>query len=758
MLSSEEQLDIVDVDPIDPIKEEEIPPLPSVEKIIEDMEARGDVIRFDLQKNLYKDRDGSWKELTPEMFWTLFRHTHEILVPHQFEKWIIGQDEALEKFRLNLVEWPRKLKDLTVLAERGKPVSQILKERPGPFILLVGEPGTGKSLLIKAGAEILAGVYKQWGIELYDVVAVKNPYDSYAPLTRYVKAGEGRKVCEAARNIITPTEIRDAVLNRFLWFLVLFGGSMVGTAILLLTMGFVLFDPAEAWFALVPSIGQVWLLVGVILMIFPLFIIMFQRMGVINLFVGKETEPNLLVDNSDGRLWTDATVTNASLLFGDVEWDPLGRSKAPHLRIKAGDTHKSHRKLLYIDEVRNLLFQPKIVAELLQIMEDGSSHIAGHEGFGGSSSTASQTVKTKNKVDCQFFLVAAGNLDVMALLESNEQGRALRDRFEGYGDIIYMKDEMEATPLNEMKIAQVVADEIYRFNFNPATADAVREVVSLMRRWASNNKHFKIRFRRVIGIIRRAAQLSWDANDSYIREEHVRQAYWMTRPLEEQYLLDHMKKTEGLHLLTAKGSAVGVINGLYVSGSGEGHLVGGANQISVWMKKVDDPERADYDIALDVKEGSWIEVSKKTVRAAIYRLYGIDLAKDYYVHVSFPQQKDVDGPSAGAAMTLAIMSILGDPDLPPEQRKPVPLRQDIGVTGTIENLGVGEKGDIKVGPVGGVYEKALGAKRFGLKSVICPKENYEHTLDKSIQRDIRVAPCSTIREYFSILTAEDGVK
>lgn len=711
------------------------PPIPTAEKIVEDMEARKDTIRFDLTEDY-------WKE-NPEEFWEKFRHTDEILVPHRFEDWIVGQEEAVEKLRLNLIEWPRKLRDLTALAERERPVSQILRERPGPYVLLLGEPGTGKSLLIKVAAEYLEELYKREGIELYDVLAVKNPSDDYAPLIRYARAGDGRKIQSAANKLPKKGNIRDSAIKEFLLFLVIMGAMFIASGMFLWV--YISFqDPTYAWWV-ANSLWQGWLLIGVFMCVFPILILVIWRMrlGTAGIMSGKSDTPSILVDNHEPKYWVDATVGNAPLMFGDVEWDPYGRSKSGHQRIKAGDVHRADRKLLYIDEVKNL--SEKMAVELLTVMEDGATEIKGHEG-GGTSHTASQTVRTSSKVSCIFFLIMAGNMDIlddpMSVLN---RVAAFRDRIEGYGDIIVMKDEMENSPTTRLKIAQVMADEIYRFNFPPATRDAVTEIISLMARGASSNRKLRMRFRRVIGILRRAAQFAWDESDQFIRPEHVDRAIEFNVPAEEAVIREHIEKNSDYKIMYKEGERLGIVNGLAVWSRGNpDYMAGDVIPVAAWMNKVDDSKRAEFIVTgINQEENTWVSDSIRAVRTSIYRMYGIDLAKDYYVHVSFLQNRGVDGPSAGTTMTLAIMSIL-------EEK---PIRQDIAVTGTVEVVATGEGEDVRVGPIGGAWQKALGAKRYGLRAVIVPKENFENTLDKTIQRKIRVVPARTVREYFSILTS-----
>ncbi len=91
---------------------------------------------------------------------------------------------------------------------------------------------------------------------------------------------------------------------------------------------------------------------------------------------------------------------------------------------------------------------------------------------------------------------------------------------------------------------------------------------------------------------------------------------------------------------------------------------------------------------------------------AVYRkLTGKDAA-DYDIHVNIVGGGRVDGPSAGAAIFLAIYSAI----------EGVPLRQDVAVTGELSIQG-------RVKAVGGISEKIYGARQIGARKVIAPAEN-----------------------------------
>ena len=94
-----------------------------------------------------------------------------------------------------------------------------------------------------------------------------------------------------------------------------------------------------------------------------------------------------------------------------------------------------------------------------------------------------------------------------------------------------------------------------------------------------------------------------------------------------------------------------------------------------------------------------------------------------------------DGPSAGVAMTTALVSALSDR----------PVRSDVAMTGEVTLTG-------RVLPIGGVKEKLLGAYRAGIKEVILPKDNEAdlEDLPAEVLRALKVHPVATVDEALAI--------
>ena len=168
----------------------------------------------------------------------------------------------------------------------------------------------------------------------------------------------------------------------------------------------------------------------------------------------------------------------------------------------------------------------------------------------------------------------------------------------------------------------------------------------------------------------------------------------------------------------------GRVYGLAVSG-----FVGSTLEIEAMAFRA--REEGKGSVRFNDTAGSMARDSVFNAAAAIRNLTGMDL-KDYDLHVNVVGGANIDGPSAGAAITMAILSAA-------ENR---PLRQDLAITGEISLSG-------RLKAVGGIHEKIYGAIRKGIRTVIIPKAN-----EREVGIDfggIELIPCETIEEVRDIL-------
>ena len=117
-----------------------------------------------------------------------------------------------------------------------------------------------------------------------------------------------------------------------------------------------------------------------------------------------------------------------------------------------------------------------------------------------------------------------------------------------------------------------------------------------------------------------------------------------------------------------------------------------------------------------------------------------DVFKDNDLHIHVPEgATPKDGPSAGITLATAALSAFGGQA----------VRGDIAMTGEITLRG-------NVLPIGGLKEKALAARRVGIREIIIPAGN-EKDLDelpKTIRKELTFYPVKTVSEVFELALTE----
>ena len=108
--------------------------------------------------------------------------------------------------------------------------------------------------------------------------------------------------------------------------------------------------------------------------------------------------------------------------------------------------------------------------------------------------------------------------------------------------------------------------------------------------------------------------------------------------------------------------------------------------------------------------------------------------KDVHIHVPAGATPK-DGPSAGIAIATALISVLVNR----------PVNKDVAMTGEITLRG-------RVLPIGGLKEKALGALRAGIRSVIIPEKNKKDLVEipLNIKRKINFVPVKNMEKVLSL--------
>ncbi|MGH2347981.1 MAG: Lon family ATP-dependent protease [bacterium] len=140
-------------------------------------------------------------------------------------------------------------------------------------------------------------------------------------------------------------------------------------------------------------------------------------------------------------------------------------------------------------------------------------------------------------------------------------------------------------------------------------------------------------------------------------------------------------------------------------------------------------QRRRGTIRFNETAGTMAKDSVFNAASVIRKIAGIDVA-NYDVHVNVIGGGQIDGPSAGVAVVLAMLSAL--------QRRP--LRQDVAVTGEVSIQG-------KIKQVGGIPEKIYGARQAAMRKIIIPEENRQDV--PSDVKGIDVVAAATIEDVLT---------
>ncbi|MFX1514435.1 MAG: ATP-dependent protease LonB, partial [Promethearchaeota archaeon] len=429
-----------------------------------------------------------------------FQTTDEIPVPHRLLDQVIGQEPAVEIVKKAAIQ------------RRN--------------VLLIGDPGTGKSMLGQALAELLP---KE---ELEDLLCLPNPHDSHNPRIMTVPTTEGRRIVAHYKMQAKSAERTRAILT-----------IALPLSVLLI------------------AIWQGEILMGIFVAIIAFAVLSQMRSRRENLV------PKLLVDNADSQVapFNDATGAHAGALLGDVRHDPFqsgGLGTPAHDRVEAGLIHKSHKGVLYIDEVATL--KQKTQQQLLTAMQERKLAIT------GQSELSSGAMVRTEAVPCDFILVASGNVETIRRMHP-----ALRSRIRGYGYEIYMRDRIPDTMENRRKLVRFVAQEVTKDGKVPHfTRNAVKEIIREARRRAGRKQSMTLRLRDLGGLVRAAGDLAREAGALYVQAEHVIAAKKMARSLEHQIADESIEHKKEYQFIQTTGTAIGRVNGLAVLGDQIGGMSG----------------------------------------------------------------------------------------------------------------------------------------------------------------------------------------
>ena len=504
--------------------------------------------------------------------------TADIEVPDELVDQVIGQDHAREV------------------------VKKAAKQRR--HILMIGSPGTGKSMLGKAMSHLLP---KE---DLQDVLVYHNPEDGNEPKVRTVPAGKGDQIVDAHKE---EARKRNTMRSILMW------------VIIIVILGYSLF-------------------VGTIL----LGIIAAAIIYVAFKYVSRGSDsmiPNLLVSNSDLQVapFEDVTGAHAGALLGDVRHDPFqsgGMETPSHDRVEAGGIHKAHKGVLFIDEINTL--DIKSQQHLMTAIQEGEFAITGQSERSSGAMVQTEAVPT------DFIMVAAGNRDALENMHP-----ALRSRIKGYGYEVFMDDSIDDTPEMRRRYARFVAQEVEKDGRLPHfDREAVEEVILEAKRRSGRKDHLTLKLRDLGGLVRVAGDIARADNREATTRDDVIEAKRRSRSIEQQLADNYIERRKDYDLTVAAGDVVGRVNGLAVMGEDSGIVMPVMAEIA--------PAQGPGEV---IATGKLQEIAKESVQnvSAIIKKFSDENLSEMDVHIQFVQAYEgVEGDSASVTVATAVISALED--------------------------------------------------------------------------------------------------
>jgi Lon-like ATP-dependent protease len=603
------------------------------------------------------------------------------------EAWIETQDFTTTAD----IKVPDKLADQVIGQEAAVEVVKKAAEQKR-HVMLIGEPGTGKSMLAKSMTEYLPKS------ELQDVVAYNNPDDSNEPKIRVVPAGKGREIVAAQKREAMQRKQQKTSMVTIMVFMI-----VALTLVLYIASGMK---------------DTNIILIGIIAAAIIFFAMRYSGTRQESYMV-----PKLLIthDDKDTAPFIDATGAHAGSLLGDVKHDPFqsgGLETPAHERLEVGAIHKASKGVLFIDEINMLRMESQ--QSLLTALQEGKFSIT------GQSERSSGAMVKSEPVPCDFVMVCAGNMDAIQGMHP-----ALRSRIRGYGYEVYMRSTMDDTDENRKKLVRFVAQEVSKDKKIPHfDKKAVAEIIKEAQRRAGRRGQLTLRLRELGGLIRVSGDIAREENKPVVTQQHVFSAKRIARSLEQQIVDRYIQARKDYKSFNVEGDLVGVVNGLAALNSGSSMTELSGVVLPIVAEVTPAQIKNAGKIIATGKLGEIAKEAVENVSALIKKYTGEDIY-NHDVHIQFiGTYEGVEGDSASISVATAVISALEE----------VPVDQTVAMTGSLSVRG-------QVLPVGGVTAKIEAAAESGIKRVLIPRANMNDiVLEEKYVGKIEIIPVTNMGE------------
>jgi ATP-dependent Lon protease len=451
-------------------------------------------------------------------------------------------------------------------------------------------------------------------------------------------------------------------------------------------------------------------------------------------------EVNVLVDNSStaGAPIIVESSPAYKNLFGAVERmvDPSGKLVTNFTRIKAGSLLRAHGGCVIVN-VLDALYEPLVWRALKRCLKSEELEIEAYDPFALFATTTlkPEPMKISTRV------VLTGPTEIFQLLYFLDE--EFREIFKVRADF-GVEVEGDAGRRNFVaQVARIARDE----QLPPFRPAAVARLMEFGARAVSDRRKLPSQWNEIADVMREAAFWCRDGSDGEVDEAHVRRA------LEQRiFRLNRIEEKirelirDGVLLVDVDGRKIGQLNGLAVLNIG-GYEFGRPSRVTAAVSM---GTHGIINVEREAKlSGQTHDKGIFILTGYLRRTYAQDFPLSLTASVCFEQSySGIEGDSASSTELFALISALSG----------VPLRQDLAVTGSVNQWG-------EIQPIGGINEKIEGffatCQAVGLtgqQGVVMPQQNIEglvlraEVVEAIGRRQFHLYPIRTVDEGLEVLT------
>ncbi len=454
-----------------------------------------------------------------------------------------------------------------------------------------------------------------------------------------------------------------------------------------------------------------------------------------------EYQVNVLVDNSHTERIPIIIENNPKYknIFGTVEreLEKGGVWRTDFMHIKAGSLLRSNGGYLVLNALDTLI-EPWAWQDLKRTLRTKKVEIHTYEPLFGIVPTAMKP----EPIDLDVKVLMVGDAELYHLLYFRDED--FKKIFKVRADFDSEMDKNKESVQQYLRFVKMICDDE---KLLPFSTTALAQIIEYGVRLAGRQHKLTTRFNIIADVSREANYWAVKDNATSVDGEHVEKAI-EERIYRVKLIEDRMQEliTEGVFMIDTGGSVVGQVNGLSVYDVGE-HAFGRPSRItartSLGRSGVINIERESELSGPTHNKGVAILTGYLRSRFAQTKPLVMDAS------ITFEQSYGgVDGDSASSTEIFAILSSLAS----------VPIRQDIAVTGSVN-----QKGEIQ--PIGGVnlkiegfYDVCNARGLSGTQGVMIPKQNVselmlrEEIIEQVKKGRFHIWAIETIDEGIEILT------